>query len=181
MVDERSRSAHESDNELTPRERLAWRTYLAGKSNLDEVVNRQLEQGHNLSFPEFRILLALHRAPQQALRMSVLADRVHVSRGQLTHLVRALEARDLVLRKPDPHDRRGVVAHLTPTGSRTVEAALPGHERIVRDHFVEPVTDIALDTVADAFGRIARNTTELSAGTGKGSGKVRREPTDSNK
>ncbi|MBW0273577.1 hypothetical protein ATM97_26215 [Nocardia sp. MH4] len=180
MADERSRSANESDNELTPRERLAWRIYLAGKSDLDEVVNRQLEQGYNLSFPEFRILLALHRAPHRALRMSVLADRVHVSRGQLTHLVRALESRDLVLRRPDPHDRRGVVAHLTPAGTRTVAAALPGHEKIVRDHFVEPVTDTALDTVADAFGRIVRNTKELSSGTGKSSEKARPEPTESN-
>ncbi|MFE6919579.1 MarR family winged helix-turn-helix transcriptional regulator [Nocardia sp. NPDC057663] len=158
MVDERARSTDESDDELTPRERLAWRTYLAGKSNLDEVVNRQLEQGYNLSFPEFRILLALHRTTHHALRMSTLADRVHVSRSQLTHLVRALESRDLVLRRPDRHDRRGVIAHLTPTGTHTVEAALPGHEKIVRVHFVEPVTDKALDTVADAFQRIARNT-----------------------
>ncbi|MFI8972539.1 MarR family winged helix-turn-helix transcriptional regulator [Nocardia asteroides] len=157
MVDERSRSTDESDDELTPRERLAWRTYLDGKSSLDDIVNRHLEQGHQLGFAEFRILLALHRTPDSALRMSALADRVRVSRGQLTHLVRALEARDFVRRSPDPYDRRGVVAELTPAGTRTVDAALPGYERIVRDHFVDPVTDDALDIVAVAFSRIIRN------------------------
>jgi DNA-binding MarR family transcriptional regulator len=44
----------------------------------------------------------------------------------MTNRVDRLEARGLVERLPDPHDRRGVLVRLTAEGRTTVDGALEG-------------------------------------------------------
>jgi DNA-binding MarR family transcriptional regulator len=54
----------------------------------------------------------------EAVRMSDLADRLGIARRSATSVVDDLVARDLVERRPDPADRRGVAVALTARGGR---------------------------------------------------------------
>lgn len=50
------------------------------------------------------------------LRLSALAEQLRIAPRSATDLVDALEQRDLVVRQPDPADRRATVVRLSPHG-----------------------------------------------------------------
>ena len=53
---------------------------------------------------------------EDGLQMSALARRAQLSKQTLTTLVPSLEAQGLVVRRPDPADRRAQRVYLTPRG-----------------------------------------------------------------
>jgi DNA-binding MarR family transcriptional regulator len=59
--------------------------------------------------------------PGRPMRLSELADRLHIAPRSATTVVDALEAAGLVERLPDQADRRAVGLHLTEGGRRAVE------------------------------------------------------------
>ena len=57
-----------------------------------------------------------------AMRMSALSDHLHIAARSTTEVVDALEARNLVRRRPDPGDRRATLAELTEHGASVLDA-----------------------------------------------------------
>jgi DNA-binding MarR family transcriptional regulator len=53
-----------------------------------------------------------------ALRLSTLADHLHIAPRSTTEVVDGLEERGLVERRPDPDDRRATLVALTEEGTR---------------------------------------------------------------
>ena len=80
---------------------------------------------HALDGWEFDVLSALRRAgnPYELSPGQLVAETL-VTSGTMTNRVDRLAARGFVERRPDPHDRRGVIVRLTPTGMAVVDAAL---------------------------------------------------------
>ncbi|MBJ7321593.1 MAG: MarR family transcriptional regulator, partial [Rhodococcus sp.] len=76
----------------------AWRAYVDGGQRLMEVLNRDLQDRHDLSMAEYRILVMLSEADDGSIRMSELADGVLSSRSRLTHQIRRMEVQDMVRR-----------------------------------------------------------------------------------
>jgi DNA-binding MarR family transcriptional regulator len=62
------------------------------------------------------------------LRLSELADRLRIVPRSTTDVVDALEARGLVERRPDPHDRRATLVGLTEHGVRVGESVRAARE-----------------------------------------------------
>lgn len=56
------------------------------------------------------------------LRLSELADHLHIAARSATEVVDGLQERGLVARLPDPHDRRAILARLTPAGHQVAAA-----------------------------------------------------------
>ena len=117
---------------------------------------KQAFAAHDLETWEFDVLSALRRTgPPYDLSPGRLVAETLVTSGTMTNRVDRLAERGLVERHPDPHDRRGVLVRLTPSGRRTVDAALDellDHERVILG---------ALDTteatrLADALRTLAR-------------------------
>jgi|GraSoiStandDraft_5_1057265.scaffolds.fasta_scaffold65759_2 DNA-binding MarR family transcriptional regulator len=63
----------------------------------------------------------LHVLSERPRRITELAAREGVTQPAITLLVNRLENRDLVLRTPDPLDRRAVLVDLTPAGHELLE------------------------------------------------------------
>lgn len=120
-------------------EQRAWRSYLRAVRLLDEQLRRGLEQ-HDLSHPEYEILVRLSEAPGRVLRMSELADGVVNSRSRLTHTVGRIERAGWVRRQPCPADGRGVECLLTDEGFAALDAAAKTHVDGVREHLLDPLT-----------------------------------------
>jgi len=80
---------------------------------------------HDLETWEFDVLAALRRAgkPYQ-LSPGQLLTQTLVASGTMTNRIDRLAARGLVLRRPDPEDRRGVLVTLTDDGRTRVDEAL---------------------------------------------------------
>ncbi|HEY9291814.1 MAG TPA: MarR family transcriptional regulator, partial [Microlunatus sp.] len=66
---------------------------------------------------------ALRRLAREPLSMRRLADELVTDRPYTTVFVDDLEQRGLVVRRPDPSDRRGKIVHLTAAGRRVAEHA----------------------------------------------------------
>lgn len=81
--------------------------------------------GHGLEPWEFDVLAALRReGPPYELSPGALLRTTLVTSGTMTNRVDRLEQAGLVRRRPDPHDRRGVLVALTAAGQTRVDAAL---------------------------------------------------------
>jgi len=80
---------------------------------------------HGLETWEFDVLSALRRqgSPYQ-LSPGALLRATLVTSGTMTNRIDRLAAAGLVLRQPDPQDKRGVLVTLTPEGRARVDAAL---------------------------------------------------------
>lgn len=74
---------------------------------------------------EFDVLAALRRhGPPYELSPGELIHETLSTSGTMTNRVNRLEARGLVVRQPNTHDRRGVLVRLTEDGRGRVQAAM---------------------------------------------------------
>ncbi len=138
---------------LDATQQRAWRAYLVGTTLLMDRLDRDLREQHNLSLPEYEIMVRLSEAPDRRLRMAVLADSLSHSRSRVTHTVSRLERTGLVTRVACVSDGRGVEARLTDEGFAVLEQAAHTHVRGVREHLVELASDedfMAVGRVFDA-------------------------------
>jgi DNA-binding MarR family transcriptional regulator len=112
------------DLDSSPMQVLSRVTRLARHLDL---ARRLAFERHGLETWEFDVLTALRRtgAPYQ-LSPGRLIRETMVTSGTMTNRVDRLEAKGLVVRMPDPDDRRGVLVRLTPEGRARVDAALEG-------------------------------------------------------
>ncbi len=76
--------------------------------------------GIGLSLAKLGALTALSAAGE-SMPLSQLAERLSCVKSNITQLVDRLEADGLVARAPDPNDRRGRLAVLTPAGRDAFE------------------------------------------------------------
>ena len=86
---------------------------------------RKALQPLNLELWEFEVLSALRRQGNPyELPPSVLAKMSMLTTGAMTNRIDRLEERNLVERKPDPEDRRGLYIFLTQKGVDVIERAI---------------------------------------------------------
>jgi DNA-binding MarR family transcriptional regulator len=131
----------------------AWRSYLLGTTLLMERLDRDLRT-HDLSLPEYEILVRLSEADQMRLRMAVLADAVKNSRSRITHTIARMERDGLVERVSCDSDGRGVFAQLTKKGHRTLVEAAKVHVESVRRALVDVVEPDDFMAVGRAFAAV---------------------------
>ena len=87
-----------------------------------EVEKTQLS-GSDLSYTAILVLMVLEfRGEMEAYQ---LADRVGISKGTLTGVIKRLECKGLVTRRVHPLDRRRVILANTETGSKTILHYIP--------------------------------------------------------
>lgn len=141
---------------LDHKQQRSWRAYLVGTTLLMDRLDRDLREHHNLSMPEYEILVRLSEAENQRLRMAVLADSVSHSRSRVTHTVARLEKAGLVTRSACVSDGRGVEAAITDKGMAALEAAAPTHVEGVRRWLV----DLASKEDFEAMGRVFNAVTD---------------------
>lgn len=90
--------------------------------------SRMLAKASGLSVSQLIALQEIKRA--QPISPSKLAERVSLSRGTMTTLMRKLEGRGLVTREPDAIDKRRHYFSLTPMGETALgEAPVMLHEK----------------------------------------------------
>jgi len=146
---------------LDQEQQHSWRAFLVGTTLLMDRLERDLREHHNLSMPEYEILVRLSEADERRLRMAVLADSVSHSRSRVTHTIVRLEKAGLVKRSACLSDGRGVEAVLTDQGLAALEEAAPTHVAGVRQFMV----DLAEDADFAALGRVFNVVTDKLIGT----------------
>ena len=110
------------DLDVAPMHVLSRVTRLA--RHLD-IARREAFAAHDLEAGEFDVLAALRRSgkPYELSPSQLIAANL-VTSGTMTNRIDRLEEKNLVTRKPDPNDGRGVLVKLTASGQSAVDAAL---------------------------------------------------------
>jgi DNA-binding MarR family transcriptional regulator len=140
---------------LTTEQQRDWRSFLLGSTLLMDRLDRDLREHHDLSLPEYEILVRLSESGNRALRMAELADSVKNSRSRITHTIARMERAGLVVRKQCPSDGRGVIAHLTERGYTKLVDAAPDHVDSVRSALIDVVGPEDLAAIGRAFSTVA--------------------------
>ena len=87
-------------------------------------------KGLGLSIPQFDALSTL--TEREGLTQQELAERLYVTKGNVSGLVDRLVEAGLVERRASPADRRSHALHLTREGRRLAERAMAAQARYVR-------------------------------------------------
>jgi DNA-binding MarR family transcriptional regulator len=132
----------------------SWRAYLVGTTLLMDRLDRDLREQHQLSMPEYEIMVRLSEAEGHRLRMASLADSVSHSRSRVTHTVTRMERAGLVARDACLSDGRGVEAVLTEHGLAVLAEAAPTHVAGVRRLLVDLVDDEDFEAVGRVFNTV---------------------------
>ena len=120
------------------------------------MMNRWLER-HGLGEARLSVLWRLQRSGDANL--GELAVELDVSARNITGLVDNLERDGLVLRSPDPADRRAVRVRLSPLGKAKL-AGIRNEMALARDQVVSGFTDEELDLLRHLCLKLARNMEE---------------------
>src|SRR5690349_7819035 len=123
---------------LTDDQQRVWRSYLSMVSGLQLAMNRQLQADCGISLGDYDVLVALsERGP---LRMKELSHSLDWEQSRLSHQLRRMRERELIVRQDSDDDRRGATVSLTATGEAALQAASPGHAELVRSVMFSHVT-----------------------------------------
>lgn len=143
---------------LTAEQQRVWRQWLAVDAQLPTELHRQLQADSDLSLQDFVVLVRLTESGSDRLRVTDLARDLQWERSRLSHHVKRMETRGLVVREECPQDGRGAFVVLTDSGRTAIEQAAPMHARTVRRLFFEALSDeelSILDTITTkVLGRL---------------------------
>lgn len=89
---------------------------------------RRVPAESDLTLPQFDVLAQVARY-RNGLSAGAISSALLVSAGNITGILVRLQERRLIIRRPDPRDRRFAVVKLTPAGRRVATAEVARHER----------------------------------------------------
>jgi DNA-binding MarR family transcriptional regulator len=139
---------------LDEREARVWQAYLALQRRLQGVLERQLVRDAGLSGADYRLLVPLSETLGGVLRARDLGLVVGWERSRISHQVRRMETRGLLVREDCAEDARGSMVRLTEAGRAAIVAAAPEHVNAVRQYFFDVLSDDELATFGEAFERL---------------------------
>ena len=122
--------------------------------SIDSVRKRLAADAH-LSHTELRAMSRI--AEQSDINPKSLADFLELSTPAVTAITSTLVAKEMIVRMPDPTDRRRLVLELTPTGHETMQTMYRSFQAAIQDAASElgeeqlPSFTEALNTAATAL------------------------------
>jgi DNA-binding MarR family transcriptional regulator len=125
---------------LSDDQQQVWRAFLRLSRQLNERIERDMQQASKMPHAYYLILAMLSEAPERSLRMNQLADVLQASQSRVSHAVARLEESGWVRRVPAPGDRRGQIAILTDAGFERLVEVAPSHAETVRSIMFDPLS-----------------------------------------
>jgi DNA-binding MarR family transcriptional regulator len=135
-------------------EQRAWRAFLDVRRELLAELNRQLARDAGLSGADYELLVPLSEAPEHRMRPCDLMRRVDWDRSRLSHQIRRMQERGLVVREECCTDGRGAFVVLTDCGREAIESAAPDHVRTVRRFFLDVLQPGEVETLISIYERV---------------------------
>lgn len=117
-----------------------WLRMLSCTVRIESEIRSRLRTTFDITLPRFDLMAQLERYPD-GLRMGELSKRMMVTGGNITGITDQLEQEQLVVRVPDPKDRRAYSVKLTAAGRSAFADMAAVHEGWV----AELLKDISAD------------------------------------
>ncbi len=142
------------DGAIPDSQRAAWASYQRMRVRLAARLNRDLARETGLSEADYEILAALAGTPHESVRALALRCGLEWEKSRLSHQLRRMEQRGLVVREKRRDDSRGADVRLTESGRRLAAEARAAYERAIRRHVVDVLSPdqlAALGEVSEAL------------------------------
>jgi DNA-binding MarR family transcriptional regulator len=98
-----------------------------------ESLTTQVLSADNLSFLEGLVLAGLFFEAPLPVKPSQLADTFGTTRGNVSHCVSSLEAKELLQRRIDPGDARAYLLTLKPQGKKCALRVIAAFDRLQKE------------------------------------------------
>jgi len=141
-------------NKLDDLRNSTWRLFLTAHVKLLDRMEAQLTAANLPSLEWYDVLFMLKEAPDQRLRLSEVANKVLLSRSNLTRLVDRLEAAGLLRRERCASDRRGAFAVLTADGLAMQQRMWKVYAAGIAEYFGDAIDDAEVEVMQQALRKI---------------------------
>ena len=128
-------------------ELAVWRDYVETSERVKRTLSAAFLETSGISPGDYAVMLALSEAPDSTLRSSDLAAVVGWERSRLSHHLRRMQERQLVMRGSVGGDARGAAVTLTGAGADVFRSSSAAHLRLIRKVFVDAFTPEQLEAV----------------------------------
>jgi DNA-binding MarR family transcriptional regulator len=140
-----------------------WLRMLSCTTRIENEIRTRLRATFGITLPRFDLMAQLERHPD-GLRMGELSKRMMVTGGNITGITDQLEQEQLVVRMPDPKDRRAYSVMLTPAGHRAFAEMATVHEGWIADL----LKDVSPDDKGKLIELLSQMKQHLNAADDKG-------------
>lgn len=144
-----------ADATSTPQMR-AWRLLLAANTTLLERIETALAAADLPPLGWYDVLWELEKAEGARLRMHEIAERIVLSRSNLTRLADRLEKAGLIVREACPDDRRGAYCVITPAGRKMRQRIWPVYQDRIETLFAAHLSGDEAGVMAAALERVLK-------------------------
>ena len=148
-MDPGSPFAHLGDEETA-----FWFSYMKVLLRVRYEMNHQLRASSGLSLADYDVLVALTSEDTGRMRVSDLAVRVGWERSRLSHQVKRMSARGLVVTERAADDLRATEVTLSSAGRELLGQASPAHVAFLRSAFLDVLSRRELVAMHEALDRV---------------------------
>jgi DNA-binding MarR family transcriptional regulator len=148
---------------LDERQQHVWQSYLHVNQHLYATLEERLVRDAGLSAADYKVLVPLSETLSGVLRARELGAEIGWDRSRLSHHIRRMEERGLVIREECAEDGRGTMVRLTAAGRRAIEGAAPGHAEDVHRYFFDLLSKKEVETLGTILDRVLENLTQRNA------------------
>src|SRR5712691_8320639 len=149
---------------LDEREAHLWRSWLRLNQELLSILEEQISREGGLSGADYAVLVPLSAAPDGMVRARELRREILWDRSRLSHQLRRMEKRGLVVREECAEDARGAMVRMTDAGRASIQRAAPGHVAATRRYFFDLLSKKEVDQLTTVFDRVLANLEDDAAG-----------------
>lgn len=143
-----------SESPIAGAEMLAWRRFLRSHCAILRQLDADLRVAHDMTLNDYDALIQLDNAPKGAMKMSMLADSILLTRSGITRLVEGLVKTKMVKKISCEDDGRVSYAKLTRKGRRIIAEARETHHRGIRRAFLDVLSEDEIETLSTILGKI---------------------------
>lgn len=119
-----------------PLDLRVWIRLLSCVTQMEKRIRRRFVDEFNTTLPRFDVMASLDRYPE-GQTMGDLSRSLLVSKGNVTAVVRQLEAQNLIFSTVDPEDRRSAIVSLTEEGQRFFDEMAAAHHGWIQELMAE--------------------------------------------
>ena len=121
---------HEKHGGVTsgPMDLRVWIRLLSCTVRIEKKIRRNFAEQFQTTLPRFDVMASLDRHPE-GQTMGELSRALLVSNGNVTSIIRQLEAQKLVVSRTDPDDRRSAIVALTDEGKQRFDEMAEAHHQ----------------------------------------------------
>ncbi len=134
------------NHEINQEEMKIWHMWKGTFHTIFGRIVKEMSDHTGLSESDFGILDRLVLLGEGKLRQQELADSMDWDKSRLSHHLKRMEKRGLIVRSPLDTDR-GVQVEITSEGQLALDNARPFLAKAMRQHFFEQLTDQDIEVI----------------------------------